>query len=108
MIKQDVKYVDFDGNEKEETLYFHLTQAEAIEMETSVQGGMSNAIPIIAKKQDPAEMIAIIKGLILKAYGEKTPDGRFVKNQIIRDAFAATEAYSALFMELTTDADAAA
>lgn len=42
-------------------------------------------------------------------YGEKSPDGkRFVKNQEIRDAFAQTNAYSDLFMELATDAKAAA
>ena len=42
-------------------------------------------------------------------YGEKSPDGRrFVKNQEVRDAFAQTNAYSDLFMELATDAKAAA
>ena len=42
-------------------------------------------------------------------YGEKSPDGkRFIKNQELRDAFAQTEAYSDLFMELATDAEAAA
>ena len=42
-------------------------------------------------------------------YGEKSPDGkRCIKNQELRDAFAQTEAYSDLFMELATDAEAAA
>ena len=46
---------------------------------------------------------------MLKAYGEKSADGkRFIKNDDIRDGFAQTEAYSELFMELATDANAAA
>ena len=45
----------------------------------------------------------------LKSYGEKSLDGRkFVKNDEVRDNFQQTEAYSALFMELATNADAAA
>ena len=51
----------------------------------------------------------MFKDIILRAYGEKSADGkRFIKNQELRDAFAQTEAYSDLFMELATDAEAAA
>jgi hypothetical protein len=46
---------------------------------------------------------------VLKAYGVKSADGRqFIKNDEVRDAFKQTEAYSIIFMELATDADAAA
>ena len=39
----------------------------------------------------------------------KSDDGRrFIKNQEVRDAFAQTEAYSDLFMELATDSKFAA
>ena len=53
-------------------------------------------------------IVGIFKDLILKAYGEKSVDGRrFIKNDEIRQAFAQTEAYSKLFMELATNADEA-
>ena len=62
---------------------------------------------IVDTKDIPA-IVAIFKDLVLKAYGEKSPDGkRFVKNDELREAFSQTEAYSELFMELATDADAA-
>ena len=49
-----------------------------------------------------------MKDIILKSYGVKSPDGRrFIKNQEVRDAFVQTEAYSQLFMELATNAQAA-
>ena len=50
----------------------------------------------------------MFKDIILRSYGEKSPDGRrFIKSKEITDAFAQTEAYSDLFMELATDAEAA-
>ena len=50
-----------------------------------------------------------MKDLILKAYGEKSLDGkRFIKSPEISVAFSQTEAYSKFFMELVTDPDAAA
>ena len=43
------------------------------------------------------------------AYGVKSDDGkRFIKNERLREEFASSEAYSVLFMEIVTDADAAA
>jgi hypothetical protein len=63
---------------------------------------------IVAAQDSPA-IIKVFKELILKAYGEKSPDGkRFIKSDEISTAFSQTEAYSQLFMELATDADAAA
>ena len=55
-------------------------------------------------------IIKIFKDLILKSYGEKSIDGkRFEKkNGALAEAFAETEAFSELFMELATDADKAA
>ena len=62
---------------------------------------------IVSAKDAPA-IIKVFKELVLKAYGEKSADGkRFIKSKEISDAFSQTEAYSQLFMELATDADAA-
>ena len=51
----------------------------------------------------------LFKGLILKSYGVKSPDGRrFIKSEQRSEEFSQTEAYSDLFMELASDAEAAA
>lgn len=108
MLKKTITYTDYDGNERTEDFYFNLTKAEIAEMEMSHTGGMTRMIEKIVAEQDSKRIIEIFKDLILRAYGEKSPDGRrFIKNQEIRDSFAQTEAYSELFMELATDADAA-
>jgi hypothetical protein len=53
-------------------------------------------------------IVDTFKELILKAYGEKSADGKyFYKSPEISAKFAATEFYSELFMELSSDADAA-
>lgn len=109
MLKRSITYTDYNGGTRTEDFYFNLTQAEVTEMELSVDGGLVEMINRIVAAQDGKQIIATFKDIILRAYGEKSPDGkRFIKNQELRDAFAQTEAYSILFMELATNADAAA
>jgi len=109
MLKKTIKYTDYDGKVREEDFYFNLNKAELTEMEFSQDGGLTGLIERVVKEQDNKEIIKIFKDLVLKAYGIKSDDGRrFIKNDEVRDSFAQTEAYSELFMELATDADAAA
>lgn len=108
MLKKTITYTDYNGSERTEDFYFNLTKAEIMEMELSTTGGLAEMIQKIVAAQDAPAIIKIFKDLVLKAYGEKSPDGkRFIKSEEIRNGFAQTEAYSQLFMELATDADAA-
>ncbi len=109
MLKKTITYTDYNNNERTEDFYFNLTKAELMEMEMSTNGGLAEMINKIIASQDAPAIIKIFKELVLKAYGEKSLDGkRFIKNDDIREEFSQTEAYSQLFMELATDADAAA
>ena len=109
MIKKTISYIDYNGIERKEDFYFNLTKAEIMEMEMSTKGGLAEMIQRIVAAQDQPAIIKIFKDLIVKAYGVKSPDGkRFIKNDEVVDEFIQTEAYSQLFMELATDADAAA
>lgn len=104
MFKKTVTYTDYNGSERTEDFYFHLTQAELVEMQTSVNGGLDERLNRIIKAKDIPSIVSIVKEIVLKAYGEKSLDGRrFMKNQEITDNFAETEAYSIIFMELATD-----
>lgn len=108
MLKKTITYVDYNGVERTDDCYFNLSKAEITEMEMSTAGGLAEMIQNIIKAQDAPAIIKIFKDLILKAYGEKSPDGkRFIKSKELSTAFSQTEAYSILFMELATDADAA-
>lgn len=109
MLKKTITYTDYNGTERVEDFYFNLSKAELTEMELSVSGGLTEMINQIIAAKDTPTIIQVFKDLILKAYGEKTADGkRFVKSEEISKAFSQTEAYSNLFMELATDDEAAA
>lgn len=108
MIKETITYTDYNGAERTEDYYFNLSKAEIMEMELSTTGGLSEMINRIVAAKDAPAIIKIFKDLLLKAYGEKSPDGKyFKKSPEISEAFSHTEAYSILFMRLATDADAA-
>lgn len=109
MLKKTITYTDFNGTERTEDFYFNLTKAEIMEMELSIAGGLTEMINRIVAAQDGPSLVKMFKELVLKAHGEKSPDGkRFIKSAEISEAFSQTEAYSILFMELATDAEAAA
>lgn len=109
MLKKTITYTDYNGVERKEDFYFNLSKAEIMEMELSTTGGLAEMIQKVVAAQDTPSIMKIFKELILKAYGEKSADGkRFIKNSELTSAFEQTEAYSNLFMELATDAEAAA
>lgn len=109
MLKETMTYADYNGVTRTEDFYFNLSNAEITEMEMTTEGGLADRIQKIVAAQDLPAIIKVFKDLILKAYGEKSDDGkRFVKSEEISTAFSQTEAYSQLFMNLATDEDAAA
>lgn len=109
MIKETMTYVDYNGVERTEDFYFHLTEAELMEMQMSTSGGLAEMIQRIVAAQDAPAIMKVFKELVLKAYGQKSPDGkRFIKSEALSEEFSQTEAYSQLFMQLATDSDKAA
>ena len=85
-----------------------LTQAELMEMEMGVDGGMTEMLQKIIKAKESATLIKVFKDLIIKSYGKKSDDGRrFIKNDELRAEFEQSPLYSDLFMELATNDEAA-
>lgn len=109
MLKKTITYKDYNDVERTEDHWFNLSEAECMEMELGTTGGLTEMIRRIVAAQDSPSIVKIFKELILKAYGEKSPDGkRFIKSDELSKAFSETGAYSVLFMELATDDNAAA
>lgn len=107
MLKKSITYEDFNGETVTEDFYFNLSKAELIELEMSHKEGLKESLERIVADEDGKQIIAEMKNIVMKAYGKRSPDGkRFIKNQELRDEFESTEAYSVLFMELVTEADA--
>lgn len=109
MLKKTISFTDYNDNKREEDFYFNLTKAEIAEMELSTVGGLTQMLRGMIAAQDMPAIVKFVKDLILKSYGKKSPDGkRFIKSPELSEEFMQTEAYSQLFMELSTDANATA
>lgn len=109
MIKKTISYTDYNGVERTEDCYFNLNKAEVLEMEVSEVGGLVSTIETIVAEEDNKKIVGLFKKIILKAYGKKSTDGkRFIKNDELREEFEQSEAFVELFVELATNADAAA
>ena len=109
MLKKTIVYEDYNGVERKEDFYFNLSKAELMEMQFGAVGGLDVMLQKIIDAKDTKAIMETFKNLILKAYGEKSDDGkRFVKSEELATAFSQTEAYSVLYMELSSDDVAAA
>lgn len=110
MLTKEITYTDLNGNQRTDTYYFNLTKAELLEYDSSFEDGVLNYLTFLTKNGDrmKGKLVLAFKDLILRSYGEKTPNGRFIKNEELREAFSASEAYSELFMEITSSEENAA
>lgn len=106
MFKTTVKYTDFLGAEREETLRFNLNEQELLDLTTDDLAFNPAYLGAISKEQDAQSMFKVMRKLILLAYGEMSEDGRFFrKSEQITSDFAHSAAYEALLNKLLTGDD---
>lgn len=104
MIKKTITYVDFNGDTRTEDFYFNLSQDELIQLEVMNKGGLEYTINQLSRSQDFKEIYELFRGVILKAYGQKSADGRvFEKNEKATREFEQSQAFSELIMECIKD-----
>lgn len=100
MIKVTVNCENLFTEEKEDVdLYFHLTEAELVHLNLANSNKYSK-YSTMSKEDVGEEEIKLFEKLIEKAYGQKTPDGLFIKDETARKAFLCSPAYSALLMKI--------
>lgn len=108
MYKITETYTDYEGNERTEDFFFHVTKAEIMEMDFVEEGGLAKTVERIMATRDKKALLELFKSIVILAYGEKSADGRrFMKNEEIKKNFTETEAYSNIFVRLATDSKAA-
>lgn len=104
MLKKTITFTDYNGVERTEDFYFNLNEAELTEMQLMKEGGLREWLEKMVKSENKVEIMKMFKMIILKAYGEKSADGRrFIKSDEISENFTQTEAYNKLFMELVSN-----
>lgn len=109
MYKKTITYTDFFDNERTEDFYFNLNRTELMKLELGTQRGFANMTQSIIDANDGPTIMEKFNEIIMMSYGEKSDDGRrFIKSKDLSEKFSQTPAYDAFFMEICTDAKAAA
>lgn len=109
MITKKFTYVDFRGTERTESADFHFSTEEVITMESSKNGGLMEWMKKAISTNNTEELMPVFRDVILKSYGEISPDGRrFVKSPELSKAFSETPMFTMLIESFFEDSKNAA
>ena len=105
MLKKTVTYVDYLGTTRTEDLYFNFSKTELQDMQMSVEGGYNVQLEKIMNAKDTKEIYKHFVDLVLAAYGELSPDGRYhikedAEGHKLWKKFKQSPAYDALMDEI--------
>lgn len=104
MYKKTITYPDCNGEQRTEDFYFNLTKTEAMKMDLGMVGGLQAYMDRCVQRMDVPALIDLFDKIILKAYGEKSADGRsFNKSVELSTIFSQTGAYDVMFQEFFQD-----
>ena len=102
MLKQTLTYEDYFGETRTEDLYFNLSKADLAEMLTEDED-LQTRLATVAESNNGAQIIRFFKEFALKAYGERSEDGkRFIKSDKISEEFSQTAAFETLLGKILT------
>ena len=105
MFKIPLTYLTYEGKQTSKDFYFNLNKGEIAEVHMSLPGGIDGFLDTLSGTPEPADVVMVFRTIILKAYGKRTPDGRFFKSKELSDEFAASDAYSELFLKFMDNED---
>nr|DAR25038.1 MAG TPA: Spore germination protein [Caudoviricetes sp.] len=91
----------FDDEPTTKKLYFNLSRREIFEFIRRYDNVKSfeQMIKAVTENEDRYQMVKFIDDLVGSSYGERQGD-RFVKNEVIKEAFLNSPEYEAFFNEL--------
>ena len=99
-----VKYTNFFGEETEETLHFHLSKGELMNMELQRTPLSAKIAAMNGGEASPMDAYKLLQEFVGAAYGERSEDGkRFFKDERSTKAFLASPAFDALLDKLSED-----
>lgn len=108
MISKTIKYVDYNGVEKEETFWFNMSKRDLLKLEATTDGGWENKLRQLIAEQNGAKAYNFFESFVNDAYGVKTVDGGFDKDPVHLKEFQTKKAYSDLIWSFVENPDQAA
>lgn len=101
------KYVDYNGEEKEETFWFNLNRRELLGLVYGPAEGLDGVIEEIVRSGASGRGFDLFEEILLASFGRKMPDGRFAKvdenGRRYADLFRETVAYDEIIMDMVTN-----
>ena len=105
MFKLPITYIDFSGKQRTKDFFFNLTKSDIMEIHLSLPNGLDGFIESLNDDPEVEDVIEVFKRIILKSYGKRTNTNAFIKSKEISQEFAATDAYSELFLKFLDNED---
>lgn len=104
MLKQTITFTDYNDQERTIEEYFHLNEAELIDMQAHSEGGIQADLEKAIKSNDVGQVLDFIKFLVHKSYGKKSADGiHFDKSEELTNSFINSAYYSDFLLGLIED-----
>lgn len=104
MLKQTIRFKDFNGKEQERDLYFNLAEFELVDMQASSPDGIQADMERALQEKDMRKLLDFVKMLVHAGYGERDADGiHFHKTKEITQGFINSAMYSPLLLSLFQD-----
>ncbi len=101
MIKQHVSYEDYEGNQVEKDLWFHLNKSDLAKMSLGFEGGLIDGLTELQEKGDKKAVAEFIDNLLINAYGVRKPGSDvFLKTPEIQQEFRYSLAHDEILMML--------
>ena len=107
MLKKDITFTDFDGNEQTETHYFNLSKTELIELKMEFEGGLEDQIKQMIAEEDNLKLFRKFKEIIIASYGRREGNS-FIKDEEEGKLFAGSIACDEFIYSFFTDVENAA
>lgn len=108
MFKHTVEYKDFNGNDRKEELYFHLSLPEVTRIQAEIDKDIEDHVKELVANKNLKELLAFMEKMMLNSYGQKTTDGKtFHKTKEMRDAFEYSQAYAEIFEDMMNNPELA-
>lgn len=101
MLKKVIPFKDFDGNDRTEVAYFHITKTELTDL---VANDTLDPDVLIQANADGKQTFKMMKTLVELSYGIRSEDGTsFIKDEANLKRFKQSLAYDSFIMSMLTD-----
>lgn len=104
MLKETLKFEDFNEQEQTKEFYFNLSRAEFTKLELGYRGGIEQHLKQIIDDGNGRKIIEFFETVVEDSYGVRSVDGtEFIKNPEVYQRFKSSGALDAMIEKVLAD-----